>query len=161
MPYALVQPVVDLSVRQLCTSPYYNHPEGCPNYGRKKGCPPTCRTIGQLMDLKKPVYAIWNAFDFAGHCSRMREAHPTWSKRQIGCCLYWQPKARKQLCSKIFQFLSENDGHFIITNFIISNTPEAAGVNMTATMKAIGINLEWPPKVFAYQIVLAGKPKPV
>lgn len=42
----------------------------------------------------------------------------------------------------------------------ISTCPEGSGVNITETMKNVGINLEWPPKNYTYQIVLAGiRPK--
>jgi len=34
--------------------------------------------------------------------------------------------------------------------------PEAMGVNVTETMKRVGIELEWPPVNVAYQIALAG-----
>jgi len=40
---------------------------------------------------------------------------------------------------------------------IIIKNPEGAGVNCTATMKKIGIKMEWPPIKYTYQIVLAGK----
>ena len=41
--------------------------------------------------------------------------------------------------------------------YYIESCPEGAGVNITTTMKSIGIDLEWPPKRYAYQVVLAGK----
>jgi hypothetical protein len=41
---------------------------------------------------------------------------------------------------------------------LVLDTPEAAGVNITATMKSIGIDLEWPPKTVTYQVVVAGSP---
>ena len=34
--------------------------------------------------------------------------------------------------------------------------PEAMGVNVTETMKNVGIILEWPPETVTYQIVIAG-----
>lgn len=151
MPYSQIKPVIDLGVRGLCQRAYYNHPRGCPNYGKKNGCPPDCRTICQIISRESPVYAIWNKFDFAGHCLEMRRQHPAWSKRQVECCLYWQPKARKQLSSEITKFLAEHH------NFIIVANPEGAGVNLTKSMQAIGIELEWPPETVAYQISLAGQ----
>lgn len=152
MPYSLIKPVIDLSVRQLCKQPYCNHPGGCPNYDKKVTCPPKAPPISKVIDLSKPVYAIWNEFDFAGHCNRMKVIHPDWSQRQVECCLYWQPKARKQLRREINTFA------FSIIQYVIyiCAVPEGAGVNVTATMKSIGIELEWPPKIVAYQIALAG-----
>jgi hypothetical protein len=38
----------------------------------------------------------------------------------------------------------------------VVNNPEAQGVNLTETMKNVGIILEWPPEKLAYQIVLSG-----
>jgi hypothetical protein len=38
---------------------------------------------------------------------------------------------------------------------VVFLVPEAHGLNVTATMKSIGIELEWPPKTVTYQIALA------
>ena len=148
----LVKPVLDLSMRKLCVREYYNHKKGCPNFNKKEGCPPYCPTIDKTLDLSKPVYAIYNIFDFAGHVNKMQEKHSGWSKRQVECCLYWQPRARKILKGKIAEFLKEHRG------LIAVGTPEAQGVNLTETMRNAGIELEWPPVTKTYQIVLAGSP---
>lgn len=103
-----------------------------------------------VLDLGREIWAIWNVFDFAGHVARMREQHPAWSKRQLECCLYWQPAARKALRSEIVAFLIEHD------NMVVITCPEACGVNMTDTMRKIGHDLEWPPETVTYQIALAG-----
>ena len=47
--------------------------------------------------------------------------------------------------------LSKNGEHTILT------TPEACGVNITETMKKIGVNLEWPPRSVTYQVAIAGQ----
>lgn len=41
----------------------------------------------------------------------------------------------------------------------VSSCPEAMGVNLTETMRGIGIELEWPPRQIARQIVVAGTRK--
>ncbi|KKN71247.1 hypothetical protein LCGC14_0422900 [marine sediment metagenome] len=148
--YKQINPILDFSVRQLCFRAYTNHPKGCPNYNHKVGCPPISRTIDEKINLSKPVFVIWSVFNFAAHCKKMKEKHSNWSKRQIECCLYWQPTARKQLKEYVHKFLLEHK------KFIIINCPEGDGVNVTSTMKSIGINLEWPPVNITYQIVLAG-----
>lgn len=149
--WSIVKPVIDFSVRFLCLKKYANHPNGCPNYERKTGCPPYAPTIDQIINLQLPVWAIWNVFDFAAHCKKMKSRHPNWTKRQTECCLYWQPKARKDLKEKIVKF----NIWYPCKQFIVMN-PEGVGVNVTATMKSIGIELEWPPITKTYQIVLAG-----
>lgn len=150
MGYKQIIPVFDPQMRLLCIQPYPNHPKGCPNYAKKRNCPPNCGLISELIDIGKSVYVIWNVFDFLGHTQRMRTKHPNWSKRQIECCLYWQPKARKQLKVEIAKFLDDFKGYKIIT------TPEGAGINVTATMEMAGIKLEWPPKIVAYQVAMGG-----
>lgn len=150
--YKEVKPVVDLSMRKLCVKPYYGHKKGCPNYGKKEGCPPHSPTIDKLilLTIKQPIYVIFNRFNFKEHCDRMRGLHPEWTPKQVACCLYWQGKARKVLKGKTKQFIFKHPHYDII------ECPEGAGVNLTATMEQIGIELEWPPDNYAYQIYLAG-----
>lgn len=150
MPFIQVSPVIDYNVRSLCIRPYPGHPKGCPNYGKKEGCPPNAPLFDKRYDLSRPAYAIINKFDFAKHVNRMKERHPEWSKRQLECCLYWQPRARKQLLQQIKYFLIYHPGYAVTT------CPEAMGVDVTASMRNIGIELEWPPETVTYQVALAG-----
>ncbi len=147
--------VIDKSVRTLCYRPYPLHPKGCPNYGKKETCPPKVELITELLDLSKPVYVVWNVFDLASHVERMKEAHPNWSQRQLHCCLYWQPKARKILRKEI-----EGLGLWLLGKRILF-VPEACGVNVTATMASIGEILEWPPVTKTYQVAIVGEPSDI
>ncbi len=151
----VVHPVLDARVRTLCTRPYHNHPNGCPNVGKKRGCPPDAKLLGDILDLSRPVWAVYNKFQFGEHCARMRDKHPGWSERQVECCLYWQGRARKQLKDMVASFMTWIES----SPLCVIATPEACGVNMTATMANAGVQLEWPPRTVAYQIVLVGKPK--
>ncbi len=148
--YAKVEPVVNSEVVALCRRRYHNHPRGCPNWGKKQGCPPKARPIAKVIDLRKPTYCIYNAFDLASHVNRMRERHPAWTHYQLRCCLYWQGTARKHLKEKIKMFLR------LFPEYTVLRTPEACGVDVTATMASAGILLEWPPEHLAYQVALAG-----
>ena len=82
----------------------------------------------------------------------MKILHSGWTKRQLECCLYWQGSARKQLRNKIEMFSGMYPDYRVII------CPEAPGVDITSTMKSIGIILEWPPVNYTYQIALAGIP---
>jgi len=147
-----VIPVIDLGMRKICTQAYPNHPKGCPNYNKSPKCPPQLPRIDQMLafNIKQPVYAIFNKYDFKAHCDRMRVKHPKWTKRQVECCLYWQGTARKNLREKTNAFIWKHPHYSIIS------CPEGAGVNLTETMKRAGIELEWPPVNYTYQIALAG-----
>jgi len=148
--YIKVVPVVDKSVRKLCRCQYPLHPKGCPNWNKRLSCPPKAPMIYDTLDLSEDVYAIYNIFNYKSHVNKMRRKHPDWSDRQIKCVLYWQGTARKRLRGKIGVFKN------LFTDYIIVMCPEAQGVNLTETMKNVGIILEWPPENLAYQIVLAG-----
>lgn len=155
MSWQRVYPVVDLAVRLLCQRPYPNHPKGCPNWGKRDSCPPKAPRLTETLNLEQPVYAVWNAFNFDRHVQRMRDRHPEWSLRQCECCLYWQGTARKALYAEVRKFLyTERQGR----PWRVIACPEAQGVNVTETMKQVGIVLEWPPKTVAYQVALCGFP---
>ncbi len=133
--------------------PYIGHRRGCPNIGQKRGCPSAaCKTLTFPLDITQPIYAVWNRFDFGAHVARMLEK-PGRTQRQAECCLYWQGTARKALKEEAWAFLYK---HRLSAPWCILQTPEACGVNLTATMKDIGIELEWPPVTTTYQIVLVG-----
>lgn len=152
-----VDPVIDTSVRGLCVKQYPGHPRGCPNFNHKEGCPPQAKLFADVFNLKYPVYAIVNVFEFGKHCTRMKLIHPEWSKRQVECCLYWQPTARKQLETEIQNFKSAKglrvDGS---PRYVVTRCPEAMGVDITKTLHNAGIDLEWPPVNVTYQVALAG-----
>ena len=93
---------------------------------------------------------VYNVFDFGGHITKMFERHPDWTFRQLANCLYWQPTARKDLRIEVSKFLTAHNGMQVVY------TPEAMGVDVTGTMRNVGIELEWPPKTVTYQIAIAG-----
>lgn len=150
MPYKQVIPVIDYKVRALCVKEYPGHKKGCPNFNKKDGCPPQVKFFDTIYDVSKPVYAIWNIFNLQEHIDKLKIKHPDWTYRQLTCCLYWQPKARKSLLSEIKAFKR------LFSNLSVTTCPEGMGVNITATMLNIGEVLEWPPQGKTYQIALAG-----
>lgn len=145
--------VFDRGVRLLCIRPYTNHPKGCPNYFKKKGCPPRQKYLSEVFDTARGFWIVWVDFDFAAHCERMRRNHPNWSQRQIECCLYWQGRANKLLKKEI-----RDMAHYLRDrgNWKVTTCPEAMGVNVTETMKNIGVTLEWPPKNIVRKVALFG-----
>jgi len=135
----------------LCSRPYPGHPRGCPNYGKRPTCPP--RAERWTPEFLQQYYwlAIWNVFAFGAHVCRMQTKHPDWSRRQHECCLYWQGGARRDLRTAVCAALIGKPPPMPKVEYV----PEAHGVDVTATMRSIGIELEWPPKVYAYQVALA------
>jgi hypothetical protein len=152
-----VKLIIDGTVRNLCFQSYPLHPKGCQNYGHKESCPPEAPIISDVIDLERPVYAIWTVFDFGGHIRKMKELHPDWSQRQLECCLYWQGTARKKLHEEIINRKWGFVEQLGINFYEVFTCPEAMGVNVTDTMKSIGEILEWPPVTKTYQVAIAGE----
>jgi predicted metal-binding protein len=155
MPVVQVEPVYDPKVRGLCARSYYNHPKGCPNLGKKPGCPPEAPKLPEVFELKRPSYLIYNVFDFGSHVAKMRVKHPTWTQRQLECCLYWQTRARHQLYRLLAEFKREHPG------LLYTCCPEAMGLNVTETLANVGVAIEWPPVNVTLQVAFAGVPKDV
>jgi hypothetical protein len=150
---AIVTPVIERRVRSYCRLPYPGHPRGCPNLGKRAICPPKAPMFDKIIDTSKPIYCIYYKFDLKSHVEKMRARHPDWSDRKIRCCLYWQGTARKQLKLKCDYFLQDYPDYLILT------CPEGNGVDIDATVKQIGIELQWPATDYAYKIALAGVPR--
>lgn len=154
-----IKPILQSSVRKLCTKPYHGHPKGCPNFGKRDICPPQAPFLDDFFDLNKKVLAVVVHFNLELHVSKLRAKHPKWSQRQLECCLYWQGTARKKLKKEIEYNLTRSalfDGY----ELGVTDCPEAMGVDVTATMKAKGIILEWPPKKIVRKIAFIGTVKP-
>lgn len=150
-----IKPVIDATVRNLCFRAYPGHKKGCPNFGKRDICPPKAPQIGDYFDLSKRIMAVCIHWNIGQHIEKMKAKHPNWSERQCACCLYWQGTVRKQLRYEVKYNLSRIplfDGGELIS----TDCPEAMGVDVTATMKSVGIILEWPPKRIVRKIALIG-----
>jgi predicted metal-binding protein len=131
-------------IQALCHTPFYGHPRGCPNFGRKKNCPPNQLLINQVIDLSREAYVIYTKFNVGEFAERMRVIHPEWKDqpRQWYNMRRWQPKARKEHRYELGSFSATHP------DSIFNTAPEAHGVNISALMLEIGIKLKWgwPPK---------------
>ena len=148
--YVQITPIINPRVRGYCCLPYPGHPRGCPNWNKRDICPPKAKAFAKLIYMSKPIYCIYYRFDLKSHTEKMRGRHPDWSDRQLRCCLYWQNTARKQLRLKTEAFLADHPDYTILT------CPEGNGVDVVATVRQIGIELQWPAVDYAYKIALAG-----
>ncbi|MCP4580427.1 MAG: hypothetical protein GY839_02335 [candidate division Zixibacteria bacterium] len=147
--FVTVVPIINPRVRGYCRLPYPGHPKGCPNWKKRDICPPQAPPFDKLIDTSKPIYCIYYRFDLKSHTDKMLARHPDWSDRKLRCCLYWQNTARKQLRLKTESFLRDHPDYTILT------CPEGNGVDVVATVKQIGIELQWPAVDYAYKIAMA------
>ena len=150
---AEIKPIINEKIQRLCVTPYYNHPRGCPNYNHKYGCPPNAPLLSEVVFMDRPIWFVWTEFNLADHRAIMRHKHPYWSRRQLDCLLYWQPKARKHLRWVVSKFIKKHYG--LSANYC----PEAMGVNVTETIKQAGVILEWPPENIVRMVALIATQK--
>lgn len=130
-------------IQSLCRAPFYGHPKGCPNYGKKECCPPGKQLIDRVFDLEKKVYLIYTQFAVGEFAERMRAMHPEWKNfpRQWYNPRRWQPTARKDHRLELESFLEAHPDYAHVW-------PEACGVEVSPMMKSIGVELNWswPPE---------------
>ena len=140
------------SPRSMCTLSYTAHKKGCPNYNKRKDCPPNVKMLDDYFDLYKPIYFILYRFPLYQHIEKMRIKHPNWTKRQLENCLYWQGAARKELRENVKRFFEE----YTDQEYVVNYTPEAMGTNVSKTILQYGIKIDWSLSNYVYKIALAG-----
>lgn len=142
--------VYERKIQFYCKRPFPAHPEGCPNFGVKKGCPPNEKLIDEIIDLEKDVFLIITEFHFKDYTNKFDVLSDAWFEREN-----WEPLAKKQHAREVDEFLKEH------TNYTADDCPEARGVNLGAMLqeqKEIKLDWTWPPKPTSttYVISLAG-----
>lgn len=158
-----VEPVYKPAVRSLCCKRYEGHPCGCPNFGMRDTCPPDAPLLVDYFDQTHPFWALWVDFDLAQWVQTKQIEHPEWTYKQCANLRYWQPKARKFLRGHAQAWMR----NYVVRwkdlcckqGFEFTECPEAMGVDVTTTMKRIGVHLEWPPKNIVRKIYLLGARK--
>jgi predicted metal-binding protein len=135
---------LDKKFQGICKKSYYGHSKGCPNYGKKDGCPPGLPLLDEIFDFKKDIYLIHTTFSIGKFAEKMKNAYPEWSKhpRQWYNPRRWQGTAKKEHKQELEKFVLENPEKEF------NKFPEAHGVNVTNLMKnvGIGLNWQWPPE---------------
>ena len=138
------------AARDWCRLPYPGHPRGCPNYGKKAGCPPDAPLLGDFFDPARPVCFAVAKFDLAAHAKRLIDAHPGFTERQARCCLYWQNTVRKALREAVAGYMSR-------TGYTQATTvPEAMGLNVLRTLNLLGVPVKRFPKQYVYKVAMLG-----
>jgi len=139
MPWLKIDKLVETpKTKGYCYLPYPRHKKGCPNTGKCWHNNRRMKMLSDIMDISKPIYAVYNEFDLEAHVSWMRQRHPDWSDAQLKNVIYWQPKSRKQLGAEIDKF----EKTYLVQGTPIISSGEYNGVDVYATMKAAGIELD-------------------
>jgi len=133
-----------------CKLPYPGHSRGCPNYGKKKTCPPQSKPFIYL--VRPPFFLVARPFNLWAQATRMKKLHPSWSDRQCRNLLYWQKSIIKKLRDEANVFIKSKGD-----DFILLEVPEANGVNVFKTCENVNILLERDPKKIVWKAMIIGK----
>ncbi len=145
--------VIDHRARDWCNMLYPDHPWGCPNYNKKSDCPPTAPLVEDYFDLDKAHYFVVVQFDLGAHITWMKLNHPRMSDRQARNVLYWQGGVNRHLRVRSVFYTSQDP-------LLDYNTrPEAMGVNVIRTAKAVGLPIRPRPTDTVYKIAMLGQLK--
>lgn len=128
--------IISDQVGDWCRLAYPGHPKGCPNYNKKKICPPQAPQIADYFDIKRPMYFVHSEFDLKSHSEAMKIKHPDWSERQCKCLLYWQSRSRKQMKERTELAIR------LLRTDKLTAIPEAMGVNVFATALLSGLKMD-------------------
>jgi hypothetical protein len=143
---------IDKRTWEWCQLPYPGHPKGCPNYDHKIGCPPNSPFINEVADMNKSFYFAIVVFNLENHVKNMQIRHPSWSYRQLSCCLYWQGGVKRELKETADAATRFYPGTVHIL------CPEAMGVNVFRTLKFHGMTIETRPKMLVSKVALVYYP---
>lgn len=137
---------IDYTVRDLCRQPYPGHPKGCPNYGKKKECPPQAPLLEDFIDILQPHYFIVLT------CIRNRCHNNQENTSEDQFRSYWNDTLEEILHEYIQEFQKDHPGT------VFTFHPSAVGVDVLETARNVGISLEENPEKVFYKIVLIGYP---
>jgi len=143
-----VHPVVHDHAAKLCCTPYEGHKKGCPNFGKSPTCPPNVRPFEEIINIHDSILAVCLMFDLGAHAEKMKQKHPHWTEKQQYNCLYWQGGMRSTLKKLCEDTIKPGQIYLLL--------PEAHGVNISETLKNVGLILEWPPKKYVWKVAIIG-----
>lgn len=132
-----------------CKLPYPGHPNGCPNYRKKRDCPPNTPFIFDI--LEEPFWLVGIRFDIKNK-GKPIENYSSFSEEN--CCCFPPGQNENIFRQEIQKTLGKE------SDIQILYKPEAYGVDVFKTCKDNDLDLEFfPPKKYLWKIVVAGKKK--
>ena len=138
-----------LSPRSMCITPYKNHKNGCPNYGKLPTCPPNIPCMyDQIFDISD-VYAVVTKFYLEEYFNQRRKKRPDLPEGQIRNIRNWQPIALKENDYAISEFYKENEN---LSEYVSTRLLECMGVDVVNTMKEVGVYIKFPVEEIAYRV---------
>lgn len=120
----------------LCTQPYFNHKNGCPNFGVRDDCPPNVKHISEEFEMDS-INILLLEFPLNEYFLQRKKIHPDWTNRALINPRHWQNHLRASMNNEWENLKEEYPNYEMIRN------PEGQGVNVEETLKLVGIEMDW------------------
>ena len=170
--------IFDPKVQTYCNNPRFK----CPNYGHNWACPPEAPYLDNILTKYTYFFLVYEKFDLKAYISEKKSRFPNRSEEKIKNAFYREQFMRDWIEQDIKKFV-ENlerkyeeifilwDGHCRVCEKVQKNcsydegiacryptdirySMEAVGINVTETVKNLNLDIEWPPKNYAYRFSL-------
>lgn len=120
----------------LCTQPYFNHNNGCPNFGVRDDCPPNVKHISEEFEMDS-IHILLLEFPLNDYYLQKKVIHPDWTNSALINPRHWQSYVRARMNREWENVKEDYSGYEMIRN------PEGQGVNVEETLKLVGIEMDW------------------
>lgn len=140
--------VYEKKVTGYCRYPYPGHPQGCPNWNIKEGCPPRAPFFPEIYEDQVWVTAV--GMNLTRYFELKKRLHPGWTQKALANSRHWQGHLRAIL-------KRESETKSISEGLVVINNPEALGVNVFATCKKLDLFLERQPQYWVWKVDLLGR----
>ncbi len=156
------------AVKCLCTTPYSNHPKGCPNFNQNWSCPPHAPTLEEVqLDLVNftGFWIIYIEIDIGSN--KLLK----FIRKRFKLLLKGKDQLQTTYLNHFFDFINERGGGVRVFHAshctlckerglkscsypdnpcrfpnAIRYSPEACGIDVFETMKKVGLDLEENPE---------------
>ena len=170
--------VFDPEVQTYCINPGFK----CPNYGHSWACPPEAPYLDKILREYVKFFLIYEKFDIKEYIREKRKKFPKRDEKKLRNAFYRDNFMRNSIEENVNAFINKYDekyneilvlwdGHCRVCEKNkekctydsgsecrypneIRYSMEAVGINVTETVKNLNLDIEWPPKHYAYRFSL-------
>jgi predicted metal-binding protein len=169
----------DPKVQKFCVSETFQ----CPNYNHSWACPPAAPYLEEEVSKFTKFFLVYTKFNMIEYIRRQKRKYPNRSEKRIRNNLYYKTDIREDLEKEVKLFFEDFDGQYKENLILwgghclvcekqgykncsydegkpcrypekIRYSMEAVGIHVTNMVKALDLDIEWPPMNYYYRFAL-------
>ncbi|MBD3211152.1 MAG: hypothetical protein GF311_00985 [Candidatus Lokiarchaeota archaeon] len=169
----------DPNVQKFCVSEQFQ----CPNYNHSWACPPAAPYSKEKVSKFSKFFLIYTKFNMIEYVKRQKRKYPNRSEKRIRNNFYCKNDIREDLEKEVKSFFEDFVEHYKEKLILwgghcricekngykycsyddeeacrfpekIRYSMEAVGIHVTKMVKALDLDIEWPPKNYYYRFAL-------